>query len=234
MENVVYLVLARASSTRVSKKPLQKFGDITLVEWKVNQLKGIKNAKILVSSDSQEVLDLVKCEQVETHLRESEFAQDHNSSWSDVVQHMTKVVINKFGKDIHIAFTFPVTPLMGTIDYIEANKEYEKNVINGDYDSLVAVNLLKEYFWDDKGPINYKADASHIQSQLLPNIYKVTNSLYMASPEVILENKYFLGKKPYLFERDKLVAIDIDTQEDLEIARALLPMYIKKQNNEQI
>jgi CMP-N-acetylneuraminic acid synthetase len=230
---IVYAVLARIGSSRVYKKPLQKFGNTTLIEWKVDQLKSIKNAKILVSSDSDEILDLVKGDRVEIHKRNKQYAQDHYSSFSDVIKHIAEIAVGRFGEDIHIAFTYPVTPLMSTQDYNKANEEYEQNVINGSFDSLVAVNLLKEYLWDDNGPINYKADSTHMQSQLLPNIYKVTNSLYMAPASVMLEKNYFLGEKPYLFQTDKLSAVDIDTMEDLELARALMPLYqSKKEINE--
>ena len=223
--NIVYIVLARIGSSRVFKKPLQKFGDTTLIEWKINQLKQVPGAKILVSSDSDEILDLVKCDQVEIHKRSAQYAKDHNSSFSEVIKHMAEIAVGRFGEDIHIAFTYPVTPLMGPFDYKQANQEYQDNVINGNFDSLLAVNLLKEYMWNDQGPINYIADASHIQSQLLPNMYKVTNSLYMAPAKVVLDNCYFIGKKPYLWQTDKLSAVDIDTMEDLEMARCLLPMY---------
>jgi len=54
-------------------------------------------------------------------------------------------------------------------------------------DSLVSVNLLKEYFWDDKGPLNYRADKDHTISQELPNLYRVTNGLYMRDKESTLK-----------------------------------------------
>ena len=94
------------------------------------------------------------------------------------------------------------------------------------YDSLVSVNLLKEYLWDENGPLNYKANKNHTISQKLPNIYRINNGLYMRDKKSILKDKYFLGQNPAMFEVSKIAGIDIDTYEDYEIAWALFELYV--------
>ena len=92
----------------------------------------------------------------------------------------------------HIAWITAVVPLMQPNEYKESFLKYKQNIDSkNNFDSLVTVNLLKEYFWDDNGPINYEANENHPASQLLPNIYKVTNGLYMAEKETMLKNGYF-------------------------------------------
>ncbi|MFT6843060.1 MAG: CMP-N-acetylneuraminic acid synthetase [Urechidicola sp.] len=78
---------------------------------------------------------------------------------------------------------------MSPREYLQGFREYKENVLpeKSTFDSLVSVNLLKEYFWNDKGPINYSAAKEHTISQELPNIYRVTIGLYMASKKLILE-----------------------------------------------
>ena len=61
----------------------------------------------------------------------------------------------------------------------------------------MSVNLFKEYLWDDHGPINYQANKQHTISQDLPNLYRVTNGIYMAPKKEILSKQYLLGKNPY-------------------------------------
>ena len=97
--------------------------------------------------------------------------------------------------------------------------------LNKGYDSLVSVNLIKEYLWNDKGPLNYSASEKHVVSQNLPNIYRITNGLYMAPKEVMLQRKYFIGNKPQKYVVSKIAGIDIDYYEDYEISKSLLPMY---------
>ena len=59
----------------------------------------------------------------------------------------------------------------------------------------------------------------------LPNIYRVTNALYIYEKKKILKNEYFLGKTPFKFEVDKLAGIDIDEIEDYNMALHLLSYY---------
>ncbi|WP_394986375.1 hypothetical protein [uncultured Helicobacter sp.] len=126
----------------------------------------------------------------------------------------------------HIAWVTAVVPLMKPREYQEAFRIYAKCVVGEQrYDSLFSANLLKEYFWDSFKPINYQANRHHTISQELPDIFRVTNGLYMRDRESILKDGYFLGKNPYRFCVSKLAGIDIDEYEDYEIARTLLSLY---------
>ena len=116
---------------------------------------------------------------------------------------------------------------MSPAEYLKAWSLYEANVLKGPYDSLMAVNQLQEYFWDDNGPLNYDASKNHTYSQDLPNFYKVTNSLNMRDRESILTHQYYTGPNPYKMKVSKLAGVDIDYPEDYEMAAALYPTYIK-------
>jgi CMP-N-acetylneuraminic acid synthetase len=62
-------------------------------------------------------------------------------------------------------------------------------------------------------------------SQHLPDIYRVTNGLYMRDKESILREGYFLGPNPYKFPVSKVASVDIDVLEDFQIARSLRWLY---------
>ncbi len=118
---------------------------------------------------------------------------------------------------------------MSPSEYIRAFKKYKEYVIDKEEnDSLVTVNLVKEYFWDNKGPLNYNADKNHTISQDLPNWYKITNALYMMKKTEIMKKKYFLGKNPFMFEVPKISGIDIDEYEDYQLALAYKNNYYQK------
>ena len=126
-------------------------------------------------------------------------------------------------------------PLMSPQEYLQGFREYKDTVLpqSSEYDSLVSVNLLKEYFWDDKEAMNYSATKEHTISQELPNIYRVTNGLYMAPKSLMLDKEYLLGSNPYKSCVSKIAGIDIDEYEDYEIARDLIGIYNnKEQKNE--
>ena len=120
----------------------------------------------------------------------------------------------------HIAWTPCVCPFFDEIEFMESFDNYEKNVIHGEYDSLVSVTNLRSYIWDNEKALNYSHGKDFTYSHDLPAWYEVTNGNYMASKELMLSHAYVLGEKPYLDIRSQKCKIDIDTTTDLKLARA--------------
>jgi N-acylneuraminate cytidylyltransferase len=145
----------------------------------------------------------------------------HDASFIEVITGIVEAVPTK-----HFAWVTVVVPLMKPSEYKSGFERYLSEVVeSNNHDSLVSVNLLKEYFWDDNGPINYQADKNHTISQNLPNLYRVTNGLYMRSKEDTLKEGYFLGKNPFRHVVGKISGIDIDEYEDYHMSLALKEFY---------
>jgi len=219
------VIPVRLGSSRIEQKALLEFNGTNLLEWKISQLKRvIDNKNIYVSTESSLLKDIAYSNDVNVHHRDYYLADGHKAAFSEVITGVVKDIPYE-----HIAWITTVVPLMSPDEYKKGFELYIQNVINSNkYDSLFASNLLKEYLWDETKPINYQADKNHTISQHLPNIYQVTNGLYMRDRESILKENYFLGKKTFKYEVSKLAAIDIDEYEDYEIAKALIPIYNKK------
>jgi len=222
-DDITIIVPVREGSSRIENKiflPLD--GEITILEWKIAQLLKVqKPERILVSSNSENVRKLADRMGVGYHQREDYLSVGHAATFSEVITGIVKDIPTN-----HFAWVTVVVPLMSPEEYTAGLKKYIEEVVeSGRHDSLVAVNLLKEYFWNDNGPLNYQADRNHTISQHLPNIFRVTNGLYMSSKEHTLNLGYFLGPNPYKFQVSKLGGIDIDEQEDYEFSRMLLPYY---------
>lgn len=230
--DVGVVIPVRLGSSRVIQKALLPVGDdgITLLAWKIRQLKLVLSVdQIYVSSESNELLDIAKKEGVIPLKRQNHLADGHKASFSEVITGVISDIPNE-----HVAWVTCVVPLMTPQEYLKAFKEYGAHVLpdRSSYDSLVSVNLLKEYFWDDSGPINYQANKHHTISQELPNIYRVTNGLYMAPKQLIMDREYLLGDNPYKSEVSKISGIDIDEYEDYEIAKDLMGVYEFKQKQQ--
>lgn len=217
------VIPVREGSSRLTNKIFLPFGeDDHLLGWKIEQIKQVlRTNRIFVSSNSQNVKDVCE-ERGVTFLPRSDYlSEGHQASFSEVITGIVSDLPSK-----HFAWIPVVTPLMGPNDYLAAFAAYKDNVVsNGGYDSLVAVNHFKEYLWDANKPINYEASKNHTISQNLPDLYRVTNSLYMRDRDSTLEEGYFLGPTPYKFPVTKIAGIDIDEPEDYEIAKALKPLY---------
>lgn len=217
------IIPVREGSTRIKDKVTLPFTEeLNLLEWKLEQIKKVLPCEhIFVSTDSDRLKNIARERGVKVHNRDAYLCKGHDATFSEVI---TGIV-----KDIpltHIAWATVVVPLMSPADYARAFEAYQENVVkNGTHDSLVAVNLLKEYFWDDEKPLNYEATRNHTISQNLPNIFRVTNGLYMMPKEKILECGYFLGKNPVKYKVSKMAGIDIDELEDYEMAKGMLAFY---------
>ena len=215
------LIPVRAGSRRIKNKNIQPFGDSNLLIHKIRQLKKVAEIdKIIVSTDSDEMLQMAVDELVDIRKRDTKYADDTITDPHEIISH---IVSNCDGE--HIMWIPCVCPLLDSKDYSSIIKKYKELVIDKQiYDSITTARLLKTYIWDKNKPLNYTLD-KHLISQNLPDWYVITNGCYMASKELMLQRKYFLGTKVFLFEVNKIKSIDIDDEYDSEIARMLYDKY---------
>lgn len=214
-DTITSVIPVRAGSKRLPNKNILPFGDSNLLVHKIRQLKEVKNIdSIVVSSDSDIMLEMAEKEGVLTHKRDEQFCDD------TTLPHR-HVALNVSGE--HILWAVCVCPLLEPKSYEKAIDKYKEMVIRKkEYDSLVSVRLFKEYLWNENRPLNYELGAGHVISQNLPDWYIVTNGIYMLPRETMINKNYFLGDNPYKYIVSKFEAVDIDDREDFEVARALL------------
>ena len=222
MYDLAVVVPVRKGSSRIANKSMLPFGDAaSLIEWKLSQLVTVIDpARIYLSSEDDEFLALAERFGVSRHKRAMRLALDHVAPFRDVITGIVREIPHE-----HIAWSTVVCPLMAPQEYLAAFRHYHEQVILGDHDSLVGVNLLKEYFWAEGRSLNYRATRDHTISQELPDWFKVTNSIYMCAKRDILRREYFIGDKPVMEPLSKLAGVDIDYIEDYRIARALHAVY---------
>ena len=210
---------------RAKKTALLPVGpeQISLLAWKIRQIKKVISPhKIYVSTEADELKKIAISESVNVHHREDCDIAGGESSFSSVIVNVVKDIPHE-----HIAWVTCVVPLMNPQEYLQGFTEYKDFVLSehSESDSLMSVNVLKEYLWNDHGPLNYEANKKHIKSSELENSYRVTNGLYMCSKETILAREYFLGESPYKSCVSKIAGIDIEDYEGYEIARDLIGLY---------
>lgn len=214
-QTITAVIPVRAGSKRLPNKNILPFGNTNLLIHKVRQLKQVKNIdNIVVSSESDIMLEMAEKEGVSIHKRDALFCDDTTLPHRHVAQNI---------QGDHILWACCVCPILSPTTYEKAIDTYlEKVVVKKDYDSLVSVRLFKEYIWDENGPLNYKLGSGHVISQHLPDWFVVSNGIYMLPRQLMIEKNYFLGDKPYKFVVSKKEAVDIDDAEDFAIAKALL------------
>ena len=211
------IIPVRAGSTRLKNKNIAPFAGTTLLEYKINQLKKVPEVDaILVSSDSDMMLDLARSAGVLTHKRAPEYCDEKSKTFGEVVAH-----ICSYCEGENILWATCTSPLVTPKLYSEAIAVYYRDV-PAKGDSLASFEMIKRFLWDEKGPVNYELGIKHVPSQQLPPLYIVTDGILIAPRRKMIEWNYFHGRNPVRFIMDKRSSIDIDDGLDLLCARAWL------------
>lgn len=211
------IIPVREGSRRLPGKNITPFGGSNLLIHKINQLKKVPLIdKIIVSSDSDQMLEMALINGVEIQKRPYEFCDEVTKSFGEVVEYVCDNV-----KGENIVWATCTSPLTEPHHYTHAIEKYEEIIIQG-YDSLMSAEEFKRYIWTKEGPLNYELGIKHVPSQLLEPLYRVTDAILIAPRNKMIEWKYFHGINPFMFITDKRTSIDIDDIYDLECAKAWL------------
>ncbi len=94
-------------------------------------------------------------------------------------------------------------------------------VISGEYDSAFCAVKMQDYLWQDGEPLNF--DASDLpRTQDLKPIYRETSGIYVFTREVFEKFRRRIGKRPFIKEVSFKESVDIDEQQDFELAELLI------------
>lgn len=219
MKTVTAIIPVRAGSRRLRNKNIAPFAGTNLLVNKINQLKQVREiTDIVVSSDSDLMLDMARRAGAKTHKRAAEYCDEQSRSFGEVVRHIAQSV-----EGDTILWATCTSPLVFPHHYEQAIAEYYPALEQG-YDSLMSVESFKRYIWNEQGPLNYELGLKHVPSQQLPTLYFVTDGILMAPRQKMIEWAYFHGRNPYKFVVDKRTGCDIDDGLDLACARAWLDL----------
>ena len=206
------IVPVRKGSERVKNKNIRKFSDTNLLEIKLKSLKKIKDIdEILVSSDSQKMLQIAKKLKVSTHIREKYYASSRATN-SEFFKNLAEN-INSY----YVLYSPVTTPFISKktiqkcINFLKKNKNYK---------SVVTVKLVKHHMWLNNKPLNYNVSKSP-SSQNLPNIMAVTYGCCITKRSDIIKFKNAVTNKNKFIILDDIEATDIDTEIDFKIAEYL-------------
>lgn len=214
-DNVTAVIPVRAGSKRLKNKNIYPFAESNLLVNKITQLKSVSLVdKIVVSSDSDEMLEMAQNAGADTHKRAIEYCDEKTKSFGEVVSHVCENVTGD-----NILWATCTSPLVTAKNYSDAILEYFEALTNG-FDSLMSVEPFKRYLWNEEGPMNYELGLKHVPSQQLEELYFVTDGILMAPRLKMIEWNYFHGVNPKKFILEKIHCVDIDDILDLEVAKA--------------
>lgn len=216
--SITAVIPVRGGSTRIANKNMRPFAGSSLLEVKIEQLKRIKEIdSIIVSSDSQTMLDMAVAHGVIPKKRPDEYCDEKSKSFNEVVQYIASEEVETEDM-IWIPCVCPLLSDKSLKNGIQLFSQIKDGSL--DADSIVSARLLKEYVFDEKGPINFSVE-HHVPSQRLPNWHTIQNGFFIAKRADMEKWRFVYGPKPYLVEISKLEAIDIDEMVEFEMAEFL-------------
>ena len=206
-DKLTAVIPVRKGSQRVKNKNLKPFADSTLLDIKIETLKKVIGLdEIVVSSDSQEMLDIARKHNVTAHRREDYYASSEVNN-SDFMVNLTTAVDSEY-----IMYSPCTSPLLSNETISECISKFRAGAQN-----IVTVTSQKHHMWLDGEPFNYNpSDAPN--SQDLPDIYSVNYGCCIVSCEDLHEFRNVVTDTPTFHVTDEIESIDIDTEFDFMVA----------------
>jgi len=213
-ENIAVVIPALDNNQYYSDGDLVRFGDTTLLEWKISQILGVTGKEnIYVSTPSDKIIELVQSYGVNVVKR---------SEGSDPSQWI-KESVNPIESEF-VLWTHATSPFISAGDYrrmLETFFNLPKN-----HDSLIAVYQEQEYIFYRSKPLNFDIDQFRGRKDI-ESVYRNTNGCYITPRGNYRQNRIYFGEAPFYYKVDKLTSLEIKDIDHYEMALNLLSLYFK-------
>ncbi|QLB17918.1 acylneuraminate cytidylyltransferase [Mannheimia varigena] len=214
----IAIITARAGSKGLPNKNVLLADGKPLMAYSIEAaIESKQFDKIIVSTDSQEYIDLLSHYPIEFIKRAEHLASDKASSFvviEDVLNQYKSVDFDYF------VLLQPTSPLRSAEHIREACEKFERNFEQ--FDFLVSVSdahkptTLTRVIEEDESLKHFQLDYSNYARQLYRPEYSPNGAIFSAKPIAYLEQKHFYGAKCLAYFMDKDVSIDIDDRQDFE------------------
>lgn len=208
----------KGHSARVPNKNLRLFFDRPLYHWILNVLlKSIYITRVIINTDSQLII-----QDVQKHFRNNVVIINRPIKIQGDFIPMNGIIAYDLSQieGEHFLQTHSTNPLLTTKTIDKAIECYFNNLYL--YDSLFSVTRIQtRLYWKDGQPINHNP-AELLRTQDLEPVFEENSNIYIFSRDSFARNgNKRIGLKPFMFEIDRLEAIDIDEEEDFILAETL-------------
>jgi N-acylneuraminate cytidylyltransferase len=213
--SVTAVVPARLLDSTIPNKNILPFANSNLLIHKLQQLLGVSRiTNIIVSSDSEEILNHARSLGVQAILRPAVFSAS-DTNFSDFVDYIADLC-----PDSNILWAPVTAPLVGQEDFTKAIDIYFKH-IDSPNDSLITVECIQRHLLDDNGPLTFRFKPSQRTSNILPTLYHYVNAISIAPKESIRTWRYNWGMNPHKYILPPSKSIEICSMLDYELTLAI-------------
>lgn len=184
--------------------------------------------KVIVSTDSQEYIDLLNHYPIEFIKRAEHLASDTASSFV-----VLEDVLTRYSNYDYFVLLQPTSPLRTAQHIQEACSKFEEQ--SEQFDFLVSVTksdkstALIKPIETDGSLKHFQLDYSNYARQKHLTEYAPNGAIFIAKPAAYLKQKHFFGAKSLAYMMEKSVSIDIDDAQDFEYF-----YFLMQQKNKEI
>ena len=222
----IAIIPARGGSKRLPGKNTKLLGDKPLIAWTIEAaIESNVFDHVFVSTDSQEIADISKQYGAEVpFLRPEELASD-TATTNDVITHLVDWFESEFNQPTSlIAVLQPTSPFRNAKHIIEAIKEMNDKSAK----AIISVCQLEHpiQFCNQLGSDGSMADFINLENmkrtQDLKPAYRLNGALYIFDRDYVGRMQDLYSDGTYAYTMSTKLSIDIDTQEDFDLAEFIL------------
>lgn len=223
---ILAVIPGRKGSKGIINKNIRKINGKPLISYSIEAALNSKYInKIVVSTDSDEILEIANNYNVQSIKRPDYLAQDDSTTVDVIKQTLDSLKeVNNYFPEILILLQ-PTSPLRSSDDIDKATKMFLED---DNADSLISVSEFNHNpLWSFKIENNFLSpafdkDFLNKRRQDLPQLYLPNGAIYIIKTEKLLEkNSFYLEKtKAFLMSEEK--SLDIDTELDLKLVKCLM------------
>lgn len=215
-KKVVALMPMKANSERVKGKNFRDLGGKPLFQWMLDALLEVEEIDtVVINTDARKILlehGLVESDRVIIRERKKELLGDFTSMNLILEDDITNVPADTY------LMTHTTNPLISASTIKDAFRMFEAD---DSKDSLFTVNKHQTRFYrEDTSAINHDPE-NLIRTQDLEPWYEENSCLYLFTLESFTKTKARIGVNPSMMVTPMLESVDIDEQDDWELAQAL-------------
>ncbi len=228
MRNIICTILARGGSKGVKNKNIKLMNGLPLIAHSIIQAQKTNLfSSIIVSSDSDDILNIARDFKVDHLIKRPHELADDNAPKIPAIQHAVLETEKKINtKFDYIIDLDPTSPLRNVEDIINAfNMLLNENATNiitacpsrkSPYFNMVKINN------ENVATLPIQLDQNIFRRQDSPKVYDMNASIYIWSSESLFRSKNLWQERTKLYVMPEERSIDIDTELDFEIVDLLL------------
>lgn len=225
--NNIAIITARSGSKGLKDKNIKRLNGIPLLAYSINAAnESSVFSEVMVSTDSEHYAKISRDLGASVPFLRSEMTSSDNAGSWDVVK---EVLLNYKNKGIlfdTVCLLQPTSPLRTAVDI----KKGYSQLIENDADSITSVcEVDHNPLWtmvlpDDNSLSEYRKKSKDLPRQQLDKYYRVNGALYIRKIKYIGSDIIICNDNEYAYVMDRRFSIDIDTQEDFDLAE----FYMKR------